>query len=72
MQQKSPSGRQYDWTSAYPTALLDEALELTVTLAARTLSPLSTVDLWPLRGALDYVPVGASAYSTYLLGLEVN
>ncbi|THF86713.1 hypothetical protein E7T09_11530 [Deinococcus sp. KSM4-11] len=42
------------------------------TLAARSPSPLSTMDLWRLGGTLDRMPVKAGAYSMYLLGFEAN
>ncbi|WP_216320724.1 FAD-binding oxidoreductase [Deinococcus aestuarii] len=71
-----PAGRRYYWKSAYLRGLPDEALRCALDFAAASLSPLSTVDLWHLGGAIDRIAPDATAYphrgAPYLLGVEAN
>lgn len=71
-----PAGRRYYWKSAYLHGLPDEALRCALDFAAASPSPLSTVDLWHLGGAIDRVEAASTAYAhrgaPYLLGVEAN
>ncbi len=71
-----PNGRKYYWKSAYLAGLPDEALQLALDFAASSPSALSTVDIWPLGGAIDDLNASASAYphrgAPYLLAVEAN
>nr|WP_276237536.1 FAD-binding oxidoreductase [Halobaculum sp. DT55] len=71
-----PDGRNYYWKSTYVDELTDEVLELVARSAERMPSPLSTVDLWHLGGAIDDVPPDATAYPhrgrPFMLTFEAN
>lgn len=71
-----PDGRRYYWKSIYVDALDDEVIELLVEAAGRRPSPLSSVDIWALGGAMAREPSGGSAFATrdhpYLIGVESN
>lgn len=71
-----PSGMRYYWKSLHLPGLSDEVIELTREWAARRPSPLSTVDLWHLGGAMGRVPPEATAFGSraapFLLGVEAN
>lgn len=71
-----PSGMRYYWKSLHLPGLTDEVIELAAEWAARRPSPLSTVDLWHLGGAMGRVPADATAFgdrsAPYLLGVEAN
>lgn len=71
-----PDGRRYYWKSIYVDALDDDLIELLVDAAGRRPSPLSSVDIWALGGAMAREPAGGSAFATrdhpYLIGVESN
>jgi hypothetical protein len=71
-----PDGRRYYWKSIYVDSLDDEVVGLLVDAAGRRPSPLSSVDIWPLGGAMAREPTGGSAFATrdhpYLIGVESN
>jgi FAD/FMN-containing dehydrogenase len=71
-----PQGMRYYWKSVFLPELSDRIIELTEEWAARRPSPLSTVDLWQLGGAMAQVPADATAYgdrdAPHLLAVEAN
>ncbi len=71
-----PDGMRYYWNSLYLDGLPAEAIETIAEFAATAPSPLSTVDVWELGGAIGDVSPEESAYparqAPYLLGVEAN
>jgi FAD/FMN-containing dehydrogenase len=71
-----PDGRRYYWKSAYIDSLDDETVGILIDAAARRPSPLSSVDIWALGGAMTHEPSGGSAFARrdhpYLIGVESN
>jgi FAD/FMN-containing dehydrogenase len=71
-----PDGRRYYWKSIYLPELDDAAIETLVASAAARPSPLSSVDVWALGGAMSREPAGGSAFARrgdpFLLGIEAN
>jgi hypothetical protein len=55
-----PDGRRYYWKSIYLPELDDAAIETLVASAAARPSPLSSVDVWALGGAMSREPAGAA------------
>lgn len=77
LDEEYPSGDlRYYWKSLYLDTLTDEAIEQLVMLQAEDPSPLSTIDLWHLGGAMGRVDSDATAFSKrnaqYLMGVESN
>jgi len=71
-----PKGRRYYWKSSYLKALTAEALAATIEIGNRRPSPLTSLDLWPLGGAIqdggpEASPVGHRE-AAYLVGIESN
>lgn len=71
-----PTGRRYYWKSAYLRDLGDDAIDAIIEHAARRPSPLTTLDIWQLGGAISRVgkeetPVDHRD-APYLLGIESN
>jgi hypothetical protein len=71
-----PTGRRYYWKSAYLRDLGDDAIDAVIEHAARRPSPLTTLDIWHLGGAISRVgkedtPVDHRD-APYLLGIESN
>jgi FAD/FMN-containing dehydrogenase len=71
-----PVGRRYYWKSSYLGALADRAIDVLVELGRSRPSPLSSVDVWLLGGAIGRVgatdtPAGHRE-APYLIGLEAN
>jgi FAD/FMN-containing dehydrogenase len=71
-----PDGRRYYWKSIY-LGDLDDAVILALTKHARQRpSPISSIDVWALGGAVRREPTGGSAFSRrdapFLLGIEAN
>lgn len=71
-----PRGGRYYWKSTYLKDLDDGATEALIELGARRPSPISSLDVWLLGGAVvrvgpDETPVGHRE-ARYLIGLESN
>ena len=71
-----PDGRRYYWKSIFFPELDDQAIDALVASAAARPSPLSSIDVWALGGAMSREPAGGSAFARrgdpYLLGIEGN
>ncbi|WP_119065214.1 FAD-binding oxidoreductase [Aggregatilinea lenta] len=72
-----PAGElHYYWRSLFLNGLGDDALNALIGLAREAPSPLSTLDIWQLGGAISRVAPDATAFSRrtapYLLGIEAN
>ncbi len=71
-----PDGMRYYWKSLYLDGLSDSAVDRIAYWADAAPSPLSTVDVWELGGAIADVAVEDSAFSgrhaPFLLGVEAN
>jgi len=71
-----PKGRRYYWRSSYLSDLSDEAIEKLVDLGARRPSPLSSLDLWVLGGAIAEVALADTPIvhrdAPYMVGIEAN
>jgi FAD/FMN-containing dehydrogenase len=70
-----PDGRRYYWKSAYLPSV-DTAADLLDRYARERPSPLSSIDVWALGGAMRTEPAGGSAFAKrdvpFLLGIEAN
>jgi FAD/FMN-containing dehydrogenase len=71
-----PKGRRYYWRSAYLKELSDDAITTMVDLGARRPSPLTSLDLWILGGAVQDLgpqetPI-AHRHAPYMAGIESN
>jgi FAD/FMN-containing dehydrogenase len=71
-----PDGGLYYWKSAYVEDLSESCMDAMVEHAAARPSPLSSLDVWFLRGAMNRVPVDKTAFARrdmpYLIGIEAN
>jgi len=71
-----PDGRRYYWKSTYLAELDDSTCKLLDRYAASRPSPLSSIDVWALGGAMREQPAGGSAFARreapLLIGLEAN
>ncbi len=71
-----PDGRLYYWKSAYLKELSEAALDRLIDRAAARPSPLSSLDLFFLNGAVHRVPVDKTAFARrdmpYLVSIEAN
>jgi FAD/FMN-containing dehydrogenase len=71
-----PKGRRYYWRSSYLKALSGEAIDVLLHLSDIRPSPLSSVDLWPLGGAIAGVPASESPFghrdAPFAIGIEAN
>ena len=71
-----PDGQRHYWKSAYLSDVDAAVAELCEGGAAGRLSPLSSVNVWALGGALRNEPEGGSAFAQreapFLFGLEAN
>ena len=67
-----PRGRRYYWKSAAVAELSDAVIDVVASFAAVQPSPLSTIDVWLMGGALRDEPPGGSAYSGRAAGYLVN
>jgi FAD/FMN-containing dehydrogenase len=72
LDEEYPRGRRYYWKSAALDELSDEVLDVIVGFAGRQPSPLNTIDLWVMGGALRREPEGGSAYAGRSAGYLVN
>lgn len=71
-----PVGLRYYWKSLHLPALSDDVIDLAAEWAARRPSPIATLDIWHLGGAMARVPADATAFgdrsAPWLLGVEAN
>jgi FAD/FMN-containing dehydrogenase len=67
-----PRGRHYYWKSAALDELSDEVVDIVAEYAASQPSPLSTIDIWLMGGAIAEEPSGGSAYAGRSAGYLVN
>lgn len=71
-----PDGMRYYWKSTNISGVDALAIERIAEMARRQASPLSTVDLWPVGGAIRRVSPSESAFvgrqAQFLLNLEAN
>ncbi len=71
-----PDGRRYSWKSTYLARLDDDVVEALAGHAARRPSPLTSLDVVALGGAIGRVPTDATAFAMrsapYLLAIESN
>ncbi|ADD07657.1 FAD-linked oxidoreductase (plasmid) [Natrialba magadii ATCC 43099] len=71
-----PDGMRYYWKSLYLASLSDDVIHRSLEWAEAAPSRLSTVDIWPLGGAIADVGHDESAFAgreaPYLLGVEAN
>lgn len=71
-----PNGRRYYWKSIYMKELSDAAIDMLSAYAASRPSPISSLDVWCLGGAVTRVRPEESAFfkrdAPYLLGIEAN
>ncbi len=71
-----PKGRRYYWKSSYLTSLSDDAIDVLLELSDTRPSQLSSIDIWPLGGAMatvsqDESPLGHRD-APYAIGVECN
>ena len=71
-----PNGMLYYWKSIYLEHLGDEVIDAVVHHAAGRPSPLTSLDIWFLEGAINRIPANRTAYARrdvkYALALESN
>ncbi len=67
-----PRGRHYYWKSAALAELGDAVIDVVAEYASTQPSPLSTIDVWQMGGALREEPAGGSAYAGRSAGWLVN
>ncbi len=71
-----PDGGLYYWKSAYLRELDEPALDVLIGHAAARPSPLSSLDIFFLNGAVNRVPADKTAFARrdmpYLVGIEAN
>ena len=72
LDEEYPRGRHYYWKSAALDELSDGVIDVVAEYAALQPSPLSTIDVWLMGGALGEEPAGGSAYSGRSAGYLVN
>jgi FAD/FMN-containing dehydrogenase len=71
-----PKGRRYYWKSSYLTDLTDDVIDVLLELSDARPSPLTSVDVWSLGGALAEVSLDESPlghrHAPYAIGIESN
>ncbi|WP_224450090.1 FAD-binding oxidoreductase [Haloprofundus salilacus] len=71
-----PDGLRYYWKASYVSELTDGVLDLVVRYGDESPSPLSTVDIWHLGGAISDVAPEETAFwhrdDAYLITFEAN
>jgi len=72
LDEEYPRGRHYYWKSAAVAELSDAVIDVVAEHAATQPSPMSTIDVWLMGGALRHEPEGGSAYAGREAGFLVN
>ncbi|MHB1133666.1 MAG: FAD-binding oxidoreductase [Chloroflexota bacterium] len=76
LDEEFPRGRLYYWKSVYLDDFSEEAIALIDEHARRAPSPLSTVDVWQLGGAMSRVDPSSTAFgrrdAPFMIGVEAN
>ncbi len=76
LDEEYPTGMRYYWKSLYLNELSDDAIGRIVHWTHRAPSPLTTVDVWQLGGAIADASPEESAFAArqapFLLGIEAN
>jgi FAD/FMN-containing dehydrogenase len=71
-----PKGRRYYWKSLYLNDLSDDVIRLVCDAGAERPTPMSTVEVWALGGAMGRVPSDRTAFfhrdAPFLLTIEAN
>ncbi len=71
-----PAGRRYYWKSLYLRDLSDEVIQLVCDAGAERPTPISTVEVWALGGAMGRVRPEATAFyhreAPFLFTVEAN
>jgi len=71
-----PNGRLYYWKSVYLEDLGDEVIAAAIDHAATRPSPLTSLDLWFLEGAINQIPADRTAFARrevkYAIAIESN
>lgn len=71
-----PDGRRYYWKSTYINGLNDEIIDVLKAHAANRPSPLSTLDVWAIGGAVNRIKPEETAFAhrnaPYLVAMESN
>jgi FAD/FMN-containing dehydrogenase len=71
-----PDGMRYYWKSTYLNILDDEVIQLLVDRASTRPSPISSLDVWVLGGAMARIDTTHSAFaqrsSPFMIGIESN
>jgi FAD/FMN-containing dehydrogenase len=71
-----PKGRRYYWKSLYLDDLSDDVIRIACDAGAERPSPISTVEVWALGGAMGRVQPDATAFfhraAPFLLTIEAN
>ena len=71
-----PDGQYYYWKSIYLDRLDDHVLEILSSSAAERPSPISSIDVWTLGGAMNRVKETETAHfqrdAAYMIGIEAN
>ncbi|MCI0436144.1 MAG: FAD-binding oxidoreductase [Gemmatimonadetes bacterium] len=71
-----PSGRRYYWKSLFLNDLGDEVIQFVCDAGAERPTPISTVEVWALGGAMGRVRPDATAFfhrkAPFLLAIEAN
>jgi FAD/FMN-containing dehydrogenase len=71
-----PTGRRYYWKSSYLREMSPEAIATLIKAGENRPSSLTSVDVWPMGGAIADVGAADSAigqrHATYLIGVESN
>lgn len=71
-----PKGMRYYWRSTYLQGLSDDAIAALVDLGGRRASPLTSLDIWVLGGAIgdlgpEDTPI-AHRHAPFMIGIEAN
>ncbi len=72
LDEEYPRGRHYYWKSAAVADVSDAVIDIVAAAAAEQPSPLSTIDVWLMGGAMREEPAGGSAYAGRSAGWLVN